>query len=155
MTTQNIVDTDFSLLAPKNNPVFTGITNASAGFRTGSNPMVTLNIAPYNNTSGDTISAADFISGIITVNPSGTQTIASPSASDIDSALAALFGSIPVSAVVKLTYFNQSSFTSTINAGSGVTFTRGGASTTVAALVTVEFIIFKNTSSPAYLIVGN
>jgi hypothetical protein len=136
-----------------NNPVFTGIANASGTFRTNCNPLMNLSNAAYNATSGATISAADFVGGVISVNPSGNQVLTSPTAAQINTALTALFGTLADGDSVRLIYFNQSIYASTINAGSGVLFSRGGSSTVVPATTTVVFTILR--SSGNYIVFGN
>lgn len=129
-----------------------------SSFLTTSKPLLfQADVGPYNATSGATITGTDWVNGIITVNPSGTQTITLPSASSIVSRLQTLYGTSAVIATstFDVVYFNQSSFTSTINAGSGITLSRGASSTVVQPLTTVWFRCFLNTTAPTFTFFGN
>ncbi len=113
----------------------------------------------YNTTSGTTITANDFINGMLTGNPTLAQAITGPTASDINTALVAKFGSFGAGQGVPLKYDNQSAVAITLTAGTNTLFSigpggPGAATTTILANDSRDFLIYKNSATPTFLIFG-
>ncbi len=141
------------------NPTFNGITTLTGALNASSNSAFGAAPVAYNATSGSTISAADFINGIIPVNPSANQTITGPSQTAVDAALVAKFGSFALGQYIELTYDNQSAFTSTLTVGAGFLLSvsntgAGGTAITVPPHSSQLFKIYKNSGTPTYFMFG-
>lgn len=140
------------------NPILKGITTTAA-INSSSSPAFTAAPVSYDATSGSTISAADFINGIIPVNPSVNQTITGPSQTLLDAALVAKFGSFALGQYVEITYDNQSAFTSTLTVGAGCLLSisntgPGGTAITVPPHSSQSFKIYKTSGTPTFFLFG-
>lgn len=140
------------------NAILTGITTTAA-INSSSSLAITAAPVSYDATSGSTISAADFINGIIPVNPSANQTITGPSQTLLDAALVAKFGSFALGQYVELTYDNQSAFTSTLTVGAGCLLSvsntgPGGTSITIPPRSSQLFKIYKTSGTPTFFLFG-
>lgn len=115
------------------------------------NTISTIAIGFYNATAGSTVTGLDFVSGIIVVNPTSAQAIATPTASLIDAALLSIFGSFSALQSVNLRWQNRSLFDCVITAGANCTFGPGTTTFTIPANGNYIFQIVKSTSSPSYV----
>jgi len=93
----------------------------------------------YNSNSGSTVTAGSLINGVITVNPSATQTITFDTAANIVSNYQSRFNTISDGDSFEVVYNNVSAFSSTITAGTHTSFAVSGATNVVQANTAVTF----------------